>query len=104
MGRAQYAKGRVQLKVGRNNACRRNAVTLDPSVRVATLPYTKAETPRASDKSDDSAPLTPRSSARLRAKILDNLVGGNLPRGNTCIQPSSLGARSRSRKLENTKP
>ena len=69
MGRAQYAKGRVQLKVGHNNACRRNAVILDPSVRVATLPYTKAETPRASDKSDDSAPLTPRSSARMRAKI-----------------------------------
>jgi len=69
MGRAQYAKGRVQLKVGRNNACRRNAVILDPSVRVATLPYTKAATPRPPGKSDKSAPLTPRTSARLQAKI-----------------------------------
>jgi hypothetical protein len=42
MGRAQNAKGRAQLKVGRNNACLRNAIVLDPAVRVATLPYTKA--------------------------------------------------------------
>ena len=84
MGRAQYAKGRIQLKVGRNNVCRRNAVILDPSLRVATLPYTKAATPRASEEPltpRTSAPLTPRTSARLRAKIMDSLVGGNLPRG-----------------------
>jgi hypothetical protein len=53
--------------VGRNNACLRNAIVLDPAVRVATLPYTKAATPRAPGKSDKSAPLTPRTSARLQA-------------------------------------
>jgi hypothetical protein len=33
MGRAQNAKGRAQLKVGRNNACLRNAIVLDPAVK-----------------------------------------------------------------------
>jgi len=50
MGRAQYAMGskKGHLRIGRNNACRANAVEIDPSVRVATLKYTKnpAATPR----------------------------------------------------------
>ena len=83
MGRAQNAKGRAaQLKVGRNRACLRNAIMLDPAVLVATLPYIqKAATPRAPDKSGEPTPLTPRTSVRMQAKVLDSLVGGKPPRG-----------------------
>jgi hypothetical protein len=67
MGRAQYAKGSKigHLHIGRNNACLANAVEINPSVRVATLKYTKnpAATPRL--RTNKSARLTPRTSARL---------------------------------------
>jgi hypothetical protein len=82
-GRAQYAKGskKGHLRIGRKNACRANAVEIDLSVGVATLKYTKnpAATPRL--RTNKSARLTPRTSARLQSKILDNLVSGKLPRG-----------------------
>jgi hypothetical protein len=43
MGRAQVAKGskKGHLRIGRNSACRANAVEIDHSARVATLKYTK---------------------------------------------------------------
>jgi hypothetical protein len=82
MGRAQYAEGskKGHLHIGRNNACCANAVEINPSVRVATLKYTQnpAATPRL--RTNKSARLTPRTSARLQSKILDNLVSGKLPR------------------------
>jgi hypothetical protein len=82
MGREHYAKGskKGHLHIGRNNAFCANAVEINPSVRVATLKCTKnpAATPRL--RTNKSARLTPRTSARLQSKILDNLVSGKLLR------------------------
>jgi hypothetical protein len=60
---------------------RQSSTQYGPSARVATLKYTKnpAATPRL--RTNKSARLTPRTSARLQSKILDNLVGGKFPRG-----------------------
>jgi hypothetical protein len=68
MGRAQYAKGskKGHLCIGRNNACRANAVEIDLSVRVATLcNRTSSLTPQFSKNLDE-----------IYEKVFENPEGG----------------------------